>query len=747
MERWSPGHMFRTYGCRSPVKAVNDLKLIDARQCTWETTGKDPQFALKNKKIFPLPPGHYKMIAIGGTGLWSLTEASIYIDTGLGFSENERLKLEFLPDERPHYFAYCVFEKPVLNIRFDPAGQSRIRFGLQSFEFRRIGEDEWQRRSSVIRARKSNSIDNNQPKVLVNLVRLLPGTERAGGAGRMANALLAYLPEFVAVRAVVTPLHRELLDRYPDVDFVLATADDNEQLNPHLDWCDCYIDPLNALRPTYIPSGIPVLAWVLDLQHMHYPYFFSEAEFEARLREYGYVINRANLLIAISDYERLNFERFYGAHHVDVVHLSGFMAEDCGLTDENISRLRSEARGTTPYLIYPSIPWLHKNHETLVQAIAILRRKGLDVHVVMTNIDSGGRDGGRLASLSTSLGVADLVRLESFMPEQDLLRLFLNSTGLVFPSLYEGFGIPLVDALKLGVPILASRSSAIPEICGDTCAYFSKERNALAVANDLERFWSDAERRTQLIEAGYVRGANFSSRKMASDLFAAIKNLIKEKSESGASGGLPVLLNVRVPKARLLSVFVLYSASLKDNELDYLMTIRDIDQHHRNIFGSAASVTIGVEVSLLTNEKLRGLFASAERLICFSGAKPMGLEAAVQDFCRRYNDGDHYLITAYPKSDSVYRPETLHALLMAFALYPTAHFAIMEPTLKNIVVEPIPSDVEGVLNYDERRKFGYVVFDTVIRRAGPFRDIPNGCAEFLSAFSTRAVKMRFPSAA
>ena len=94
----------------------------------------------------------------------------------------------------------------------------------------------------------------------------------------MAEALLTGLPDFFELRAVVAPHHGELVARFPDVEFVVATADDNQQLNTHLDWCNCYIDPLNGLRPSYIPSKVPVLGWVLDLQHMHYPWFFSKGD-------------------------------------------------------------------------------------------------------------------------------------------------------------------------------------------------------------------------------------------------------------------------------------------------------------------------------------------------------------------------------------------------------------------------------------------------------------------------------------
>jgi hypothetical protein len=66
-----------------------------------------------------------------------------------------------------------------------------------------------------------------------------------------------------------------------------------------------------------------------------------------------------------------------------------------------------------------------------------------------------------------------------------------------------------------------------------------------------------------------------------------------------------------------------------------LIAIKDMDQHHRGIFGSGANVTIGVDIALLGNERLRGVFASAERLICFAGAKPSGLEAAFRQGKRR----------------------------------------------------------------------------------------------------------------
>ncbi|MBG0811877.1 glycosyltransferase family 4 protein [Methylosinus sp. H3A] len=705
----------------------------------WKVTGPDPQFDLASIGVIPLPAGSYAMRAIGGGALAQLHEASFYIDTGAGFSEDERLPIRFFEETDGGFTAYCRFDKPVIRIRFDPADGSRPTFSLLRLEFAPNSAHE--------QAARLQRESDGRIRLLMNLVRLLPETEGAGGAGRVCKAYLTHLPDFVSLRVAVAPYHAHLAPRYPKAEFVVVTADDTAQMSEHLDWCDCYFDPLNALRPTYIPKHVPVLGCVLDLQHMHHPTFFSETENTMRLREYGYVFDRADVLVAISEFEKRNFQIFYGVDSIRVMHLSGFMAEDAGLTREDVATARAEKSIERRYLIYPAVPWIHKNHEILLQAIAVLRHRGLDVPIMLTNAGAKKERVERLMSWAQHLGVADLVQIEAFLPESTLLHYFIHSVGLVFPSLYEGFGIPIVDAMKLGVPVLTGTSSAITEIGGDACAYFQNERNALAVANDIERFWLDADLRRELVEKGYARAENFSSRKMAEQLTAAIDTLVDRK-KNGADANVPASRRERRPAViERLAVFALYLEPLEPEQAAALRDIDDLDLHHARLFGAQAQVTVGVDISLLQDEAFRALFANARRTIVLDSSKSRALELATQDFSHRYNDAHYQLVTTLPQKTSDYRADVVDAILMVLDLNPSATYAEIDFDAVNVTLDPAPTEIDGVLEYEKRRKTGFVVTDTVIRRSGPLSDLYNGDIAYLSAFCTQGTRLRFPGRA
>jgi glycosyltransferase involved in cell wall biosynthesis len=753
------------------LKPTNDLKLVDKKDHSWSVTGEDPQFHLMPNPLdwsgisfakidgdqgflrqsaqrfrgnrmgntFCFSPGLYSIAPAGGRHLERLRGASLYIDTGAGFSESDRLPIDFAPsagwNSMPEgVFAVVRFDRPVRAIRFDPStGDARPQFALKGLEFTLLQSP------LTPSSNLENGIADTRPKVLLNLVRLLPGNEGAGGAGRLCLALLRYLPEHVRLRAAIPPDHAHLARIFPLVEFVILPADDNAHLGPHLSWCTVYIDPLNGLRPTAIEANVVVIALVLDLQHLRMPWFFTRAEFDSRVAEYGYAIERSDRLIAISDYERQNLEVFYGATEVSVVHLSGFMAEEKHLTQEEIEG-RRKSGGQRNYLIYPAVPWLHKNHEILIQAISCLRRRGVDVPLVLTNTQGKTELGARLTKLSASLGVADLVTCEPFMPEEALLDRYLHATGMVFPSLYEGFGIPLVDAMMLGVPLLVNNTSAVPEICGEACATFTNARNALAVAEDIERFWRDADQRARLVKSGFEQAKKFSSQKMAADIGAVITEAIEKKSKGGAISSCAL----RAPQQfSPLSVFVAY-VGLSEAEIGTLRSIEDIDSFHASLFGSDACVTVGLDIRLAENEAIWKLFKGTARLICFDGAERGALDFGVQEFSARYDESAFQLVTKYPHCVSTYRPETIRATILALTLYANADYAVPAQDVEDCVVDPLPSDVAGALAYDSRRKYGHTVWDALIRR-GAVPNIQNGTVSFLSYFATRCRQMRVPN--
>lgn len=726
---------------KASLLPINDVRSSDNSRAEWLVTGPDSQFKFKSRFLFPIPAGRYQLIAVGGANLDHLHTASLYVDTGAGFNEEQRQTISFAKVGQS-YIAHSYFEAPVVDLRFDPVDGDHLgQFSLRAIEFRRVTKNKL--------GRASDGSKSGKKKLLINLFRLLPGASGAGGAGRLVTAFLAYLPGHVALRAIVSPAHMHLAAQFPDVEFFAVPIDNTANLSTHFDWCDCYFDPLNGLRPTFIPPEIPVLCCLLDLQHMQLPSLFSEAEFNARLCEYGYAANRADRLVAISNFEKVNLHTFYGIDSVSVMPLSGFMAED--IAEENDARqarlteLRKNSPRSEPYLIYPAVPWLHKNHEVLVQAIAILRDQGIEIPVVLTNTGSHKDNAARLRRLIKTFGLGHLIEMTDFLAEEELAALFCNSTGMVFPTLYEGFGIPLVDAMKMGVPILTSTTSAVTEICGTACEYFAHPRNALSVALDIKNFWSDDEARKRLVTAGYEQAANFSSRKMAADLYEAMGLVIEQKKEQTNKRGNLAIREALRPKRAGLSVFVVDDvAGDPFLALGDETALEDINSFFSERFGKSdvVNVTLGVPLKALRDSR-RKIFSKAERLVCFEGDTADAIDFAVEDFYLRHADKAYSMVTRL-SSLSAYDSDSVQSALMGLELYTSADYATFNKSLTDITLGTAPSDLDGVEEYNARRTTGYSVFDTIVRRSHRFAASPNGSVEFLSGFCARGVALRCP---
>ena len=144
------------------------------------------------------------------------------------------------------------------------------------------------------------------------------------------------------------------------------------------------------------------------------------------------------------------------------------------------------------FLLYPAQPWPHKNHAQLFEAFALLRTERPDVELLLT--------GERFRSLPA--GVRTLGRVGW----DDLPSLYRRAGALVFPSLYEGFGFPPLEAMACGCPVASSNAASLPELCGDAAILFdprSPEAIAAAAARALD---DDGE----LVRRGLARTASFT---------------------------------------------------------------------------------------------------------------------------------------------------------------------------------------------------------------------------------------------
>ncbi|MDQ3821923.1 MAG: glycosyltransferase family 4 protein [Actinomycetota bacterium] len=238
--------------------------------------------------------------------------------------------------------------------------------------------------------------------------------------------------------------------------------------------------PLSVMLPPV--DAVPAVSSVLDVQHEVFPQFFSRAERTYRRLVYGWTVRRSRLVITISEHaarklvERLGMDEA----RVRAIHL--------GIDHE---RFRPGDEPREEFLLYPALGWPHKNHARLFEAFALLRRRRPELRLVLTGYTGDAPEG---------------VDVRGRVSAEELADLYRRAAALVFPSLYEGFGQPPLEAMASGCPVACSTGGSLPEVVGDAARLFDPmdaEDMAAAVEDVLDepQPW---------VERGLARAARFT---------------------------------------------------------------------------------------------------------------------------------------------------------------------------------------------------------------------------------------------
>jgi glycosyltransferase involved in cell wall biosynthesis len=162
---------------------------------------------------------------------------------------------------------------------------------------------------------------------------------------------------------------------------------------------------------------------------------------------------------------------------------------------------------TQPYFIYIGRPDPHKNLACLINAFAqIPAAGGYELWIVGA---PDPRYTPTLEALAAERGVAQRVKFLNYMPYAELPRLLNQAIALVFPSLWEGFGLPVLEAMACGTPVITSNLASLPEVAGDA-ALLVDPTNGSALADAMLQVATDAQARSQLRKAGLRRSRQFS---------------------------------------------------------------------------------------------------------------------------------------------------------------------------------------------------------------------------------------------
>ncbi len=199
-----------------------------------------------------------------------------------------------------------------------------------------------------------------------------------------------------------------------------------------------------------IPALSPSVVTLHDVQHIDLPDMFPRSELLFRRLAWHRSVRGADRVIVPSEFVR---DRAVAGLGLDP---DAVTVIPLGLDH---SALAPGAEEREPFLLYPARRWPHKNHERLFEAFELVRRERPDLRLVLT----GGGD---------FSAVPDGVEARGHLPWPDVVALMQRASALVFPSLYEGFGQPPLEAMACGCPVASSNAGALPETVGDAALLF-----------------------------------------------------------------------------------------------------------------------------------------------------------------------------------------------------------------------------------------------------------------------------------
>ncbi len=247
--------------------------------------------------------------------------------------------------------------------------------------------------------------------------------------------------------------------------------------------------------PLFCPC--PQVTVFHDLQHKRHPEHFRWFDLPFwRLLLWG-AAHRARLLIAVSDATKRDLLRFYSLPE------SRIRVVPHGVEPAFFALPRAEDRAS-PYILTVSTLHPHKNLDGLLRAFAIFRQSHPQYRLILAGLR--GFFATQLETLRDSLGLADSAVFTGWIPRAELLGLYSGARAFVYPSRFEGFGMPVLEAMAAGIPTACSRIEPLAGIAADAALTFDPS----SFGDVLERITCDDPLRARLAAAGPQRAADFT---------------------------------------------------------------------------------------------------------------------------------------------------------------------------------------------------------------------------------------------
>jgi glycosyltransferase involved in cell wall biosynthesis len=324
----------------------------------------------------------------------------------------------------------------------------------------------------------------------------LPTTRR--GLLGAARRLAAGVPFLRRIRSNLPS--RRLDDRVPRSDGTVERAG---------------IEVVHLVRQSAFLTDLPTIYHPWDLQHLHLPQFFTDDQRRRREITYAAFCERAERIVAASSWTRADLVKSMGIAEEKIIVIP--VAQDPGSypvpSTADLAAARVAFKLPDRFLLYPAQTWPHKNHIRLVEAIAHLRdAQSVSINLVFTGYQNDHFR--EIRGLVERLALSDQIRFLGYVTPMQLQALYRLAVGMIFPSLFEGWGIPIVEAFQAGTAVACSSATSLPSMVADAALVFDPT-DVPSIASAAERLWSDEPLRRQLRERGAERARLFDPERIA----------------------------------------------------------------------------------------------------------------------------------------------------------------------------------------------------------------------------------------
>ena len=271
----------------------------------------------------------------------------------------------------------------------------------------------------------------------------------------------------------------------------------------------------------YLPvTGIKSVISILDVSYLHFPKLFRKKDLYQLKYWGGYSINKAKRIITISHSSKSDIIKAYAipSSKINIVYP--------GIKNLN-QGVKNDMQNLEKYILFVGTLQPRKNIERLIEAFSVLTSENEFSDFKLIIIGKKGWEFEEILKAPKKYNVEKNVSFLQDVTDEELPNYYKNAQLFVLPSLYEGFGLPVLEAMKYGVPVIVSNVSSLPEAGGDAALYVDP-LSVSDIADKMKRVLSDESLRSEMVKKGKKQIEKFSWEKSAKETLKILEEVGSE---------------------------------------------------------------------------------------------------------------------------------------------------------------------------------------------------------------------------